>query len=96
MSVFLVPVIFIASVNCALFFNSRNKGGNYRLFLGLSAPGEVHRCSASMLVLLAGFLNSENEGFIFNWIFVVTGTNSCCCTQYAKLFVQVTHLIFVC
>ena len=29
------------------------------LFLGLSVPGEVPRCSASVLVLLAGFLNSE-------------------------------------
>ena len=28
------------------------------LFLGLSVPGEVPRCSASVLVLLAGFLNS--------------------------------------
>ena len=30
------------------------------LFLGLSVPGEVPRCSASVLVLLAGFLNSED------------------------------------
>ena len=29
------------------------------LFLGLSVPGEVPRCSASVLVLLAGFLNSD-------------------------------------
>ena len=30
------------------------------LFLGLSVPGEVPRCSASVLVLLAGFLNSAS------------------------------------
>ena len=31
------------------------------LFLGLSVPGEVPRCSASVLVLLAGFLNSVRQ-----------------------------------
>ena len=58
MSVCLVPVIFVFSVNCVLFFTSGNIGGNYTLFLGLSVPGEVPQCSASVLALLAGFLNS--------------------------------------
>ena len=40
------------------FFPSGNKGGNYMLFLALSVPGKVPWCSASVLVLLAGFLNS--------------------------------------
>ena len=31
------------------------------LFLGLSVPGEVPKCSASVLVLLAGFLNSGSN-----------------------------------
>ena len=38
-----------------------NEGGNYMLFLGLSVPGEVPQCSASVLTLLACFLNSDNE-----------------------------------
>ena len=41
-----------------IFFLSVNKGGNHNLFLDLSVPGVVPRCSASTLVLLAGFLNS--------------------------------------
>ena len=34
------------------------------LFLGLSVPGEVPRCSASVLVLLTGFLNSVDESVV--------------------------------
>ena len=34
----------------------------------------------------------KNEGFIFYWIFVVTGPNSCCCTKYAQLFLLDTQL----
>ena len=28
----------------------------------------------------------KNEMFIFYWILVVTGSNSCCCTKYAQFF----------
>ena len=38
-----------------------NEGGNYMLFLGLSVPGEVPQCSASVLTLLACFLISGQE-----------------------------------
>ena len=32
------------------------------MFWGLSVPGEVPRCSASVLALLTGFLNSDKLG----------------------------------
>ena len=35
-----------------------NEGGDYMLFFGLSVPSKVPRCCASVLALLAGFLNS--------------------------------------
>ena len=39
----------------------------------------------------------KNEGFISYWILVVTGSISCCCTEYAQLFLLDTQhsLIFV-
>ena len=39
----------------------------------------------------------KNEGFIFYWILVVTGSNSRCYTKYAQLFLLDTQhsLIFV-
>ena len=39
----------------------------------------------------------KNEGFISYWILVVTGSISCCCTEYAHLFLLDTQhsLIFV-
>ena len=53
-------------------FFPRNKGGNYTLFLGLSVPGEVPRCSASVLVLLAGFLNFVRpKTYLALWFFKV-------------------------
>ena len=38
----------------------------------------------------------KSEGFIFYLILVVTGSNSCCCTKYAKFFLLDTQhsLIF--
>ena len=39
-------------------FLSPNEGEDYLMFLALSVPGKVSRCSASVLVLLASFLNS--------------------------------------
>ena len=51
-------VIFMS--NPTVVFRLGLGGGfdNYTLFWGLSVPGEVPRCSASMLALLASFFNS--------------------------------------
>ena len=54
------------------FFPSSNKGGNSTLFLGLSVPGKVSQCSASVLVLLASFLNSAtpipiSKSYLTSW-----------------------------
>ena len=43
-------------------FLSPNEGEDYLMFLALSVPGKVSRCSASVLVLLASFLNSGSWG----------------------------------
>ena len=39
----------------------------------------------------------KKEGYISYWILVVTGSISCCCTEYAQLFLLDTQhsLIFV-
>ena len=39
----------------------------------------------------------KSEGFVFYWILVVTGSNSCCFTKYAQFFLLDTQhsLIFV-
>ena len=33
----------------------------------------------------------KSEGFIFYLILVVSGSNSCCCTKYAQLFLLDTQ-----
>ena len=37
----------------------------------------------------------KNEGYIFYGILVVTGSNSCCCTKYAELFLLAIYHIHI-